>query len=224
MGLRGSPEVQIEYVHHRRRRWQPAALLLAFAVMLGVLGLFGVAYAMQADRVEELEAENETILDDHHAIGKKFAEQSNRFVEESRELEEALRASYGQGFLAGRASARLPAQLRTLARYAAAGVLVPRRIPPAAGAGRPRVQKDLDGYTVRWPRLAVFASRTDPLSDWTLQALGGVRPLRLGPYRVQRVIGPSGVIYAWRARNGTYAVLALQTHEDAARALVLSMR
>jgi hypothetical protein len=224
MGPSTSPEVQIEYVHHRRRRWQVAGVLGAFALMLGVLALFGVAYALQSDRVDELEAQNESILDDHHAIGAKFAEQSKRFAKESRKLEGAIRSSYGQGFLAGQQAVRLPVELRSLARYAAAGMLVPRRLPTGASESRARVERDLDGYTIRWRRIALFASRTEPLSDWTRQALGGLRRVRLGPHRVQRLLGPSGVIFAWRKRGATYAVLAFPTQEPAARALIASMR
>jgi nitrogen fixation-related uncharacterized protein len=219
-----SPDVQIEYVQHRRRRWRVAGVLVAFAVMIGVLAVFGVAYARQSDQVEELQSQNETILDDHHAIGDAFAEQSKRFAEQSRKLEAAIRSSYGQGFLAGREAVRLPVELRSLARYAGAGVLVPRRIPERIGQGRPRVTRDLDGYTIRWRGLAFFASRTEPLSDWTRQALSGLRRLQLGPYRVQRLTGPSGVIYAWRNGGATYAVIALPTHESAARALIASTR
>jgi len=199
-------------------------MLAALALMLGVLALFGLAYVQQADRVDELESQNESILNDHHAIGAKFAEQTKKFSAESRQLEAAIRSSYGQGFLAGQESVRLPVELRTLARYAAAGVLVPRRTPAAVADTRPRVEKELDGYMIRWRRLALFASRSEPLSDWTRQALGGLRRVTLGPHRVQRLTGPNGVIYAWRKRGVTYAVIALPTLEPSARQLVASTR
>jgi nitrogen fixation-related uncharacterized protein len=224
MGPPNSPDVHIEYVQHRRRQWKVVGVLVGFAVLLGVLALFGVAYARQSDRVDELQSQNDSILSDHHAIGDKFAEQSKRFAEQSRKLEAAIRSSYGQGFLAGQAAVRLPVGLRSLARYAAAGVLVPRRIPESIGESAPRVTKDLDGYTIRWRRLAFFASRTEPLSDWTRQALEGLRRLQLGPYRVQRLTGPSGVIYAWRKDRATYAVIALPRYEAAVRALIVSAR
>jgi nitrogen fixation-related uncharacterized protein len=222
MKQQGSPDVQIEYVHHRRRQWKVVGGLVALAVMLGVLALFGFAYAIQSDRVEELEAQNEGILNDHHAIGAKFTKQSRRFAEESKKLEDAIRASYGRGFVAGQAAVRLPASLKSLADYAAAGVLVPRRVP--SGGGEPRILRELGGYTIRWRSLALFASRTEPLSDWRRQALGGVRWLRLGSHRVQRLTAPTGVVYAWRKRGATYAVIALPAKEPAARALVASMQ
>jgi hypothetical protein len=223
MGPPTSPEVQIEYVQHRRRRWQVAGALFALAVMLGVLAIFGVAYAQQANRVDELEDQNESILGDHHAIGEAFAKQSKRFEAESKELEAAIRSSYGQGFAAGQEAARLPRELRSLARYAAAGVLVPRRIPSGVGS-RARVQRDLASYSVRWGRLALFASRTEPFSNWTRQALGGVRRQQVGRYRVQRMTGPTGVIYAWRSNGATYAVIVLPAYESAARSLIASMQ
>ena len=222
MGQSNSPDVQIEYVRHRRRHGQAVAVLVALAVMVGVLALFGVAYAQQSDQVEELQAQNDSILSDHHAIGEKFAEQSKRLAEQTRKLEAAIRSSYGQGFLAGQAALRLPVGLRSLARYSAAGLLVPRRIPESIGQRRPRVTTDLDGYTIRWPRVAFFASSSEPLSNWTRQALGGLRRLEVGPYRVLRLTGPSGLIYTWREGRATYAVIALPTYDAAVRALIVS--
>ena len=218
-----SPDVQIEYLHHSRRNWQIFGLLAALALTLGAVALLGTAYAMQSGDVDDLKAQNERILGDHHAIGKQFTQQSKRLEEESQKLERAIRSSYGQGFLAGQQAARLPRGLRTLARYAAAGVLVPRRLPPDAG-GRPRVERDLGGYTTRWPGLAVFASRIEPLSDWTRQALGTQQVVKLGPHRVQRFVGPTGVSFAWREQGITYAVIALPSRESPARVLISSMR
>jgi hypothetical protein len=217
-----SPEVQIEYVRHRRRGWQVFGLLAAFALMLGVLAMFGVAYAMQSHEVDDLKAQNARILDDHHAIAKQFGEQTKRLEQESRRLESAIRSSYGRGFLVGQQSLRLPTELRSLAEYAAARILVPRRLP--VGAGRARIERSLEGYAVRWRGLALFASRTEPLSDWTRQALGGVSRVEIGAHDVRRLVGPSGVTYAWRQRGSTYAVIAVPTRERAARALIASMR
>ena len=215
-------DVRIEYVQHRRRQWRVVGILVAFAAMLGVLALFGVAYAQQSDRVDELQAQNDNIVSDHHAIGDMVAQQSERFAEQSRKLEAAIQSAYRQGFRAGQEAVRLPVELRSLARHAAAGLLVPRRIPEGIGENPPRVTTDLDGYTIRWRRVAFFASRTEPLSDWTRQALGGSRRLQLGRNRVQRLTGPSGVIYAWRKGRATYAVIALPTNEATVRALIVS--
>ncbi len=161
-----------------------------------MLMLLAVAYARQSERVDDLQTQNKSILDEHHAIGQQFAEQSTRFTKEARKLEETVQSAYGRGFRAGRETASLPLSLRSLGGHAAAGLLIPPR-RPVTGSD-PRVQRNLDGYSVRWPRLALFASRLEPLSNWTRQALGEQRRLRLGPHRVERVLSPSGVVYAWR--------------------------
>jgi nitrogen fixation-related uncharacterized protein len=221
--------VKIEYLGQRPGRMGRRGLLLWLAAsgvalaVLAVLVLLAVAYARQSERVDDLQAQNESILDDHHAIGQQFSEQSTRFTKEARKLEEAVQSAYNRGFRAGREAASLPPSLRSLGGHAAVGLLIPRRTPGGTGSD-PRVQRNLDGYIVRWPRLALFASRLEPLSNWTRQALGERRRLRLGSHRVERLLGPSGVIYAWRESGVTYAVIATQTQEPAARALVTSMR
>jgi hypothetical protein len=198
-------------------------LLLVFAVMAGALSLVALAYVQQSDKVEELESQNERILTEHKTIGKAFAKQSQRLVEQSRKLETALRSSYGQGFVAGQVSLRLPAALRPLARQAASGMAVPRRVP--ARLAEPRLNMGLDGYSIRWRNLALFASRSDAMSVWTRQALAGpVQTTRLGDYQVKRLIGPGGVIYAWPHRGSTYAVIAVPSLEGLARSLIASMR
>ena len=225
-----SADVNIEYLGQRPGAtggrgpllWLAAAGV-AVAVLLAVLVLLVVAYANQSERVDDLQAQNETILADHHTIGKQFAKQSKRFTSEARKLEKAVQSAYGRGFRAGRETANLPPSLRTLGGHGAAGFLVPRSIPSSSG-GDPRVQRNLDGYIVRWPRLALFASRLEPLTNWTRQALGERRRFRLGSHRVERLLGPSGVIYAWRESGVTYAVIATSTQELEARSLITSMR
>jgi hypothetical protein len=229
MGMGRSPastDVKIEYLGRPRGGRRPLRRLATTSVavaLLAVLVLLALAYARQSDRVDDLQAQNESILDDHHAIGQQFAAQSTRFTKEARRLEEAVRSAYTRGFRAGREAASLPRSLRSLGGHAAAGLLTPRRIPDGIGTA-PRVQRNLDGYIVRWPRLAVFASKLEPLSNWTRQALGDRRRLRLGPHRVERLLGPSGVIYAWREAGVTYAVIATPTQEPAARTVIASMR
>src|SRR5919106_4508873 len=225
-----SADVKIEYIGQPPGRMGGRGPLLwiaasgvAVALLLAVLALLAVAYARQSERVDDLQAQNESILDDHHAIGQQFAEQSTRFTNEARKLEEAVQSAYGHGFRAGRETASLPPSLRSLGGHAAAGLLIPRRIPGGTGS-EPRVQRNLNGYIVRWPRLAVFASRLEPLSNWMRQALGERRRLRLGPHRVERLLGPGGVIYAWRESGVTYAVIATPTQEPAARTLITWMR
>lgn len=200
-----------------------AVASVAVAVLLAVLLLLVAAYDRQSKRVDDLQAQNQTILADHHTIGQQFAQQSKRFTNESRNLEKAVQLAYARGFRAGRETAGLPPSLRSLGEHAAAGFLIPQRLPVGAGSD-PRVQRNLDGYVVRWPHLGLFASRLEPLSNWTRQALGERRQLRLGSHRVERLLGPSGVIYAWRESGVTYAVIATPTQESTAGTLIRSMR
>src|SRR5215207_9005301 len=106
------PGREIEIKSDRRRRWFVGGALLAFAVMAGTLSLIAFAYIQQLDKVEALETQNEKILDDHHAIGNAFAQQTKKLARQSRKLEAVVRSSYGQGFLAGREAAQLPRAMR----------------------------------------------------------------------------------------------------------------
>jgi nitrogen fixation-related uncharacterized protein len=222
-----SADVKIQYLGQRPGRkggrLRGLAVSAAAVSMLAVLVLLAVAYARQSERVDDLQTQNESILEDHHSIGQQFAKQSTRFTREAQKLEQAVRSAYSRGFRAGRESASLPPSVRSLGGLAAAGFLVPRRIPVGVDSN-PRVQRNLDGYIIRWPRLALFASRLEPLNNWTRQALGERRGLRLGQHRVQRLLGPGGVIYAWRESGITYAVIATPTQESTAATLVASMR
>ena len=218
-----TPEAEFNYP--RRRNWRVAGVLAAFALVIGVLALLAVAYAQQSEQVNEVESENQEILSQHEAIGATFAEQSRKFVQQSRKLQEALRTAYSKGYLAGQRASNMPVSLRQLARYGAAGMLVPTRMPTGLKPDRPRIDTDVGGYTVRWRGLALFASTADPMSVWTRQALGAIpRPITLGSHRARRLIGPTGVIYAWPKRGATYAVLTLPRYEGTARSLIASMR
>jgi hypothetical protein len=194
------------------------------ALLAGTLALLAVAYVQQSNKVDDLQSQNNEILVQHVAIGAKFAEQSKKLQQESRRLNGALKASFQQGFRAGQSAARLPVALRPLARYGEVQILIPRSIPPQLSKS-PRVETHLDGYAVHWPGVAAFASTTDPLTVWTRQAIRGVvRSVPLGGHRVQRLVGPGGLIFAWRERACTYAVIALPQREAAARALIRTMR
>lgn len=194
------------------------------ALLAGTLALLAVAYVQQSNKVDDLEAQNREILVQHVAIGATFAEQSKKLQQESRRLNGALRSSFREGFRAGQAAARLPASLRPLARYAEVQILIPRRLPRQLQT-RPRVETHIDGYALHWSGVGAFASTTDPLSVWTRQAISGVvRGVGLGGHRVERFVGPSGLIFAWRERGCTYAVIALPRREGAARALIRGMR
>lgn len=198
-----------------------AAFLLVVAVMAGALSVVALAYVQQSDKVEALESENDRILTEHKTIGQAFAQQTKRLAQQSKKLDKALRSSFGQGYLAGQAALRMPAVLRPLARQSASGMAVPRDIPSQLGPTRPRLTAGVDGYSIRWRDVALFASRSDALSVWTRQALAGpVRTMRIGRYRVRRLIGPSGVIYAWPHNGSTYAVIALPRLEGPARSLI----
>ena len=83
-----------------------AGIVLGVVLLLGALAVFLVAYERQSDRIAALQEQNESILGDHHAIGAQFAEQSDRFAEEARKMEEAIQSSYGRGYLAGRRGGR----------------------------------------------------------------------------------------------------------------------
>jgi hypothetical protein len=215
-----SPETKIRY-----GRWRVAGVFAVVALMMGALVVLAVAYAQQSERVDEVEAENQQILSQHKTIGATFAEQSKKFVQQSRKLREALRTSYGKGFLAGQRASNMQVVRRQLAPYAAAGMLVPARLPTGLKPDRPRIDAAVSGYTLRWGGLALFASRAEPMSVWTRQALGAIpRPTTLGSHRVKRLTGPTGVIYAWPERGATYAVLTLPRFEAAARSLIASMR
>jgi hypothetical protein len=103
------------------------------------------------------------------------------------------------------------------------GFLIPRRVPER-GEAKPTIRREVDGYIVRWRRLAVFASRLEPLSNWTRQSLGELRSEKIGPHRVSHLIGPAGVIYAWRKGAVTYAVIAAPAEDSLARAMISSMQ
>ena len=209
----------------RRGLLVPGLLLIVLAVLAAALALIGLAYVDQSDQVDALERENEKILQDHAKIGAAFGQQSKKLAEQSRKLDTAIRDSYRSGLLAGQRARTIPPALQPLARHAAAGVLVPRRLPPQLDPKQMRVSPEVDGYVIRWRRLALFASRSDQLSVWTRQALGGVkRSERVGQRRVTRFTGPVGVVYAWRERNVTYALVSFPGAERAGRSLIASMR
>jgi hypothetical protein len=216
--------VAVEPHRGRRGPWLVAGAFFLLAVMTGTLSLLAFAYAKQSSRVEELQAQNQDILGQHVAIGAVFAEQSKKLRLQSRKLEGALRSSYVNGFRAGEEAARLPRPLRPLAQFAAAEILIPRRIPPQLSK-TPRLETHLDGYALQWRGVGLFASTSDRLEVWTRQAVGGVvRTVQLGSHRVKRFVGPSGVIFAWRERGCTYGAISLPEREAATREVVRTMR
>jgi nitrogen fixation-related uncharacterized protein len=215
---------EVEFRTLPRRRWRIAGAFAVFAILVGALGVLGAAFALQAEKVDDLETQNQRILSDHKTIGAAFTKQTLKLAQTSRKLDMAVRRSFDQGFVAGQQALSIPPALRVLARLAAIGILVPRQISPALEPTRPSIEADVTGYTVRWRQLAIFASKLDPLRVWTRQSLGGVERLRLGKHRVSRLLGPSGVIYAWREQGTTYAVISSPRLDAVARYLIASMR
>ena len=199
--------------------WTLALVLTAFAMMaLGLISATVVtylAYDRDSDRVEQVAAENRSIAEEHAALGAKFAEQT-------RKLNEALAAARRA---ANPPRAPVPPKLGALEPYARNGFLVPRAIPAPLSRQPVVVRGEPGGYTVRWRTIALFASVRDPLTIWTRQAWPRtLRTFTAFGRRIHRLIGPSGVVYAWRSGSGTYAIVAREPADDVALALVGVMR
>jgi hypothetical protein len=202
-------------------------VLIAFALVTlflsaGVLVTY-FAYDKQSSKVDDLERTNEKIQMEHVAIGGLIKKQQKLFTSEIEQARARASRSFARGFSAARQAETLPAQLRPLARYAAVGLRVPRLLPAELRRGA-RIGRREDGYTLRWRAVSVFASSTDPLSVWTRQGWPGFRKrVKVGRRSVFRVLGPYGVMFAWRERGDTYAVLSYPQKESLARLLVTTM-
>ena len=202
-----------------------AALItaLVLAVIFAIGAITYAAYNRQADKVEQVQAENAKLERDHHVIGEKFAEQSQRLTEESARLKAAVAAmnrAYRRGFTKGRRATKLPAPFRELAPSVQQGYVVPVSVPKQLGR-KPNVQRTPHGYTVRWPQVVLFASDREPLTEWTSKAWPGTaRDVDIGNRKVLRMVGPYGTVYAWRERSKTYAVLAMPRSDGLVAPLV----
>jgi len=181
-----------------------------------------LAYDRQSYVVERLQEENQQIQSDHSAIGQKFAQQSKQVVAAIRRAESA----YVRGFTDGTRGRRLPRRFAPLRPFRARGLLTPRAIPPALRSKRVRIRPYRGGYTLGWRgRPTVFASARVSLRTWTRRAWpGGRARVFVGGRRVLRLVGPTGIVYAWRERRGTYAVLSFPSSDAAARGLIAAMR
>ena len=200
--------------------WTLALVASAFAMMaLGLISATVVtylAYERDSDRVEQVAAENRSIAEEHAVLGAKFAEQTRKL---NAALAAARRAANPPRALL------VPPKLRALEPYARNGFLVPRAIPAPLAREAVAVRGEPGGYTLRWREIALFASARDPLTIWTRQAWPGtLRKLTAFGRTIHRLIGPSGVVYAWRARGRTYAIVAREPADDLALALVGVMR
>ena len=207
-----------------RRTWTLAGalvLVLLVAALAAAATVAYFAYDRQSNRVEQLQSRDAKIERDHVAIGAKFAEQSA-------ELEEAVTAvstAYGRGFRAGRKAQRLPRAFARLWLSVQRGYRVPMGIPAGLRGGLLAVRQSKNGYTVRWRGVALFASRRTRLSDWTAQAWpGSRRNVRVGRRTVRRLVGPFGVVYAWREQDKTYAVAALPRRERQVPRLIRTLK
>jgi hypothetical protein len=201
--------------------------LLALALVATLAAFFAavaavayVAYDRQSNRVQKVQAENARIEHDHMMIGTEFARQSAR-------LNDALTAmnhAYGRGFNVGRKSANLPRPFASLWPSVRAGYVVPLSVPGPLRKAKPVVRRAAHGYTIRYRGLALFASDREVLSDWTAKAWPGTqRRLTIGRRTVQRMVGPFGLVYAWRERAKTYAVVALPRTQKQVAPLVRAL-
>jgi hypothetical protein len=198
--------------------------LVTLLLSAGVLVTY-FAYDRQATKVEDLEQSNQKIQMEHVAIGGLIQKQQKTYSKQIQLARSNAARQFVQGFRAGKRADNLPRALQGLERYAARGLRVPRAVPgDLRGAARIGARKD--GYTLRWTQVSVFASSSDPLSIWTRQGWPGYkRQVKVGARSVFRILGPYGVMFAWRERGDTYAVLSYPQRrwESAARRLITSM-
>jgi hypothetical protein len=198
--------------------------LITLFLSAGVLVTY-FAYDRQASKVEDLEVANTKVQMEHVAIGGLI---KKRDTQHARDLDRAMaqaEAEYTRGFRAGKRTRKVPRQLRALEAYAATGLRVPRSLPAQLVRGW-RLRKRKDGYALRWAEVSVFASSKEPLQVWTRQGWPGyTKRVKVGSRSVYRALGPYGVMFAWRERGDTYAVLSYpqKRWEQVARRLITSM-
>lgn len=198
--------------------------LVTLLLSAGVLVTY-FAYDRQASKVEDLESSNQKIEMEHLAIGGLLQKQQKVYSKEIRQARSNAARQFVQGFRAGKRADNLPRALRSLEPYVARGLRVPRAVPGELRRAA-RIGTREDGYTLRWTQVSVFASTSEPLSVWTRQGWPGYKTrVRVGQRLVFRILGPYGVMFAWRERGDTYAVLSYpqQRWESAARRLITSM-
>jgi hypothetical protein len=198
--------------------------LVTLLLSAGVLVTY-FAYDRQASKVDDLEQSNEKIEMEHVAIGGLIQKQQEAYTRQIQQARSSAAQQFTRGFTAGRRVVNLPRALRRLQQYAAVGLRVPRVIPGDLRANA-KIGRRKDGYTVRWTQVSVFASSSEPLSVWTRQGWPGYKKrVKVGDRSVFRILGPYGVMFAWRERGDTYAVLSYpqKRWELVARRLITSM-
>ncbi len=223
LGRGGSPDGLPKDARATRSWALVAALVVAVvaALLAATTALVYFAYDRQSGRVEELQSRDDKILRDHAAIGAQFAHQSARLDK----TVDAVQAAYGRGFRAGVRAERLPPQFGRLWLSVQQGYAVPVAVPARLRGATPTVRRTARGYTVRWEGIALFARSRTPVSDWTEQAWPGTqRRLRLGIRAVRRLLGPFGVVYVWRERRKTYAIVARRPFEPLVRPLARTIK
>jgi hypothetical protein len=198
--------------------------LVTLLLSAGVLVTY-FAYDRQASKVEDLEGTNQKIQMEHLAIGGLIQKQQKTLTKEITRAQSNAARQFTRGFQAGKRADNLPRTLRPLEGYVSRGLRVPRAIPGDLSPSA-RIGKRKDGYTLRWTQVSVFASKTKPLSVWTRQGWPGYKKrVTVGGRRVFRIVGPYGVMFAWREHGDTYAVLSYpqKRWETTARRLIRSM-
>jgi hypothetical protein len=198
--------------------------LVTLLLSAGVLVTY-FAYDRQASKVSGLEDTNRKIQMEHVAIGGLLKKQQTSYSKEILRARANAARQFVQGFRAGKRANNLPRGLRSLEPYVARGLRVPRSVPGDLSSAA-RIGTRRDGYTLRWTQVSVFASTNEPLSVWTRQGWPGYKTrVRVGSRSVFRILGPYGVMFAWRERGDTYAVLSYpqERWESAARRLITSM-
>jgi hypothetical protein len=198
--------------------------LITLLLSAGVLVTY-FAYDRQASKVETLEGASQKIQMEHLAVGGLLKKRDQQYDRELKQAMAQAEAEFQRGFRAGKSARKLPPKLQALAEYASEGLRVPRSLPPQLATGW-RVRKRKDGYALRWAEISVFASSTEPLRVWTRQGWPGYTTrVKVGGRRVLRVLGPYGVMFAWREAGDTYAVLSYPQRqwEMLARRLITSM-
>lgn len=198
--------------------------LVTLLLSAGVLVTY-FAYDRQATKVGDLEQVNQKIQMEHVAIGGLIQKQQKTYSKQIQRAQSDAARQFTRGFRAGKRADNLPAALRALERYAAKGLRVPRAIPGDLPSSA-RIGSRKDGYTLRWTQVSLFASSSEPLSIWTRQGWPGYKKrVTVGGRSVIRILGPYGIMFAWRERGDTYAVLSYPQRrwESAARRLITSM-
>jgi hypothetical protein len=192
-------------------------ITVSLALLCAVAAMGWAAYNRQTKQVDKLRTEYEQIKHDHMVIGEHFVEQTSKLNTAMK----AMDGAYQRGFSSGRKSSTLPSPFDVLWPSVRAGYIVPLSVPSQLRGRHPAVSQTADGYTVRWRGLALFASDSDTVSDWTSKAWPGTaRDVRAGTRSVIRMVGPYGTVYAWREANKTYAVVAMPRSDALAVPLV----